>query len=365
MIDEFFYLVSMDSITFHEEKVAEYLKKQLLSLGFEVTEDHAQDHYNGTANNLYGYLKGTIPGTPILFSSHMDTVEPGVHKKAVIHEDGTITSDGTTILGADDISGIVAILEALRIIKETQTEHRDIEVLFTIAEEAYLKGSEVFDFSMIKAKDAYVLDLSGAIGEAAITAPSLISFQVDFYGKESHAGFAPESGIHAIKMAADAITKIKVGHVDSESTVNIGTILGGTATNIVPKQCGFQGEIRSFDHRLALENEKKIKEICEQSASAFGGCMEFQSIIHLYAYETAENSTVVRYFREATKKVGIEMKLVPTFGGSDNNNFMRHGINGIVLACGMHNAHSCKEYTTRNDLEKCASIVKELMICEG
>lgn len=111
MVDEFTYLVSLDSLTFHEDKIAHYLKKTLKSLGFQVVEDEAGSYYNGTANNIYGYLKGNISGSPILFSSHMDTVEPGINKKAIINQDGKIMSDGTTVLGADDISGIVAMYE--------------------------------------------------------------------------------------------------------------------------------------------------------------------------------------------------------------------------------------------------------------
>lgn len=104
MVDEFIALVSMDSLSYQEDKIAAYLKKQLISLGFEVVEDHAGAHYQGTANNIYGYLKGSIPGDALLFSAHMDTVAPGSNKKAILHEDGKITSDGTTVLGADDLS---------------------------------------------------------------------------------------------------------------------------------------------------------------------------------------------------------------------------------------------------------------------
>ena len=62
-----------------------------------------------------------MSGTPILLSGHMDTVAPGIGKKPVFHEDGTITSDGTTVLGADDLTGVIAILEGIRAVQEQKS----------------------------------------------------------------------------------------------------------------------------------------------------------------------------------------------------------------------------------------------------
>ena len=83
------------------------------------------------------------------------------------------------------MAGLVEILEGIRSVKEAGVPHRDIEILFTIAEELYIKGSSVFDFSKVRAKEAYVLDISGPVGSAAYKAPSLISYQVVVTGKAS------------------------------------------------------------------------------------------------------------------------------------------------------------------------------------
>ena len=183
LTDKFCRLVSIDSVPFQERTMADVLKKELSDLGFEVTEDNTGELYHGSCGNVYGYLQGDLEGDPILFSAHMDTVEPGKGKKAMLREDGTITSDETTVLGADDLSGVVSILEAVRSILEKGIPHRSIEVLFTYAEEVYIRGSEVFDFSMVKAKEAYVLDLDDAVGTAAFKAPTLVSFTARFLGK--------------------------------------------------------------------------------------------------------------------------------------------------------------------------------------
>ncbi len=361
LVKEFCNLVSIDALPYKEREMAEVLKGYLTELGFEVTEDKAGEYYEGNCGNVYGYLPGTLEGPPLLFSAHMDTVEPGNNKRAIVHLDGTITSDGTTVLGADDLSGVVAILEAIRTIKEQGLEHRSIEVLFTIAEEVYIRGSEVFDYSKIKAKEAYVLDLDGTIGTAAIAAPTLVSFTAKITGRAAHAGFAPEEGIHAIMVAARAINKIKQGRIDENTTVNIGTISGGKAKNVVPDLCVLQGEIRSLSHEKAVALGEEIKSVFDEVVREHEAGLEYTTSFGCIAYEVSPKHSVVKRFEKVCQDFSCETKLIQTFGGSDNNNFLKNGITGIVLACAMHQVHSVKEYTTIKELEKCCSIVCGLM----
>lgn len=361
LTEEFCKLVSIDSSSFKEREMADLLTAYLTELGFEVTEDKAYEHYDGNAGNIYGFLKGDIEGDPILFSAHMDTVEPGSGKKAVVHEDGTITSDGTTVLGADDLSGVVAILEAVRTIKEEGLSHRSIEVLFTIAEEVYIRRSEVFDYSQIQAKEAYVLDLSGPVGTAALKAPTLVSFEARFTGKAAHAGFAPEKGIHAISVAAEAITAIRQGRIDEETTVNVGTIEGGLARNIVPENCILKGEVRSLNHDKSLAEVEKIREIFKATADLRGAALDFETSFGCIAYDVDREHEVVNRFELACRELGYKTDYIATFGGSDNNNFVRNGITGIVMACGMNEVHSCKEYTHVEELKRCSNITLKLM----
>ena len=186
----------------------------------------------------------------------MDAVEPWSGKKSVLEKDGTIHSAGDTVLGADDISGILEILYCVQLVLDSGKPHKKIEILFTIGEELYVKGSDVFDYSKVTAKQAYVLDLS------------------------------------------------------EETTFNIGTIQGGTATNIMPDCCV------------------------------------------LTAYETPLESKSVTDFQKACEILGFSGELTGTFGGSDNNSFAKNGIEGLVLSNGMYNAHSTREYTTVDDLYK-------------
>lgn len=367
-------MVEFDSETYHERELADYLTEELKELGFEVWEDDAGIRLKESvagygsqtpAGNLYGFLKGTADAPPILLSAHMDTVRPGIGKRAVEDENGVITSEGDTVLGADDLSGIAAILEAVRVAKEQDLSCPDIEVLFPVAEENYGKGSQLLDYSRIRSKQAYVFDLSGEIGLAATAAPTLISFEIRVKGRNAHAGFCPELGINAIEIGAHAIAQVKQGWVDEETTVNIGRISGGKQTNIVSDECIALGEIRSLKDHRAMEELEKLKDIFEQTAARFQGSVEFKYEKQIEAYEIGEEEEVVKRFRRVCKELHLKAETRYTLGGSDNNHFVRNGIRGIVVACGMNEVHTPKEFTTVKQLEKSAALALGLITADS
>ena len=151
MIDEkriadfFAELVSIDSPSLEECEMADTLKAKFAEIGVNFTEDHTQEQTGSNAGNLFARIPGSIDGAPVLFAAHMDTVEPAKGKKAVFHDDGTVTSDGTTVLGADDLAGVTAIYEAVRHITEAGAPHSPIEILISTGEELYCKGANAFD----------------------------------------------------------------------------------------------------------------------------------------------------------------------------------------------------------------------------
>lgn len=353
-------LARYDSLSFHERKVADRLKMELQVLGFEVTEDDTGLHYGGECGNLYGFLKGTTNQKPVLFSAHMDTVEPGLSKKPQIR-DGRITSDGTSVLGADDLCGIVEILEGIRLACRNPEGHGDIEVLFTVGEEAYGKGSKAFDYSLIRSREAYVLDMSGAPGMAARKAPSIISFEARIEGKVAHAGFAPQNGINAIQAGTKAIAGLPQGSISEQTKLNIGTVNGGTANNIVAEHFACSGEIRSYDHKEALYTSRQVEEAFGEECGKIGATLHYEHTVHIEAYETPEEAPVCQCFQRACVQLGLPGQLKATHGGSDNNIFTKNGISGIVLSCGMYHTHSTAEYTSLNDLASGAELVAAII----
>ena len=363
LLSLFTRLVAIDSPSRGERRMCDAIQEILAGMDIETREDDAGEKIGGSAGNLYAYFDGDLDLPPILFSAHMDTVEPSSGKQAVIHEDGTITSAGNTVLGADDLSGVVSILEAIYTIKENGLPHRPIELSFDVSEETYCTGARYLDYSRIRSKEAYILDLSGNIGHASNQAPTILSFVLVFKGKAAHAAFAPEEGSHAVKAAAESISYIECGHV-GETTVNIGTIHGGTADNIIPDFCSVTGEIRSFSDSAAMNMLSKIENICRQHTEGKGVSLNLSYEKPLTAYHISEDRPVAERFKKVCAALNIQPVFRDTFGGSDNHHFVFNGLDGLVIASGMNACHSSDEYTTVNDLVRAAEITLSLMISE-
>ncbi len=379
---EFASLCSIDSVSYYERRMADYVSDLLKNLGFSVIEDDAADKLakerknadsgadpikdsDAPAGNLYGFLKGDLPGDPILLSAHLDTVHSGHGKEARFLPDGIIRGNGKSVLGSDDAAGIVEILEGIQSVLEAGRPRRDIEVLFTVAEEAHCRGSRVFDFSKIRSKEAYVLDLSGPVGTAAIKAPTILTFEAGVQGKAAHAGFAPEEGIHAIAIMCDAITRIPHGRMyagsEEEMTINIGSIRGDGQTNVVPASCNCAGEIRSCVHEQAMMMADQVEQEFMETAAWYQAKASFQKEVKVKAYQTPKESPAVQRFKRACSHLDLKGDCIRTFGGSDNNNFEQHDLNGIVLSCGMSDVHSVEEFVAFSDLVNGARLVAALI----
>lgn len=352
--------IKIDAESFHERKMADTLKEELLNLGFYVEEDHANEIYDSECGNIYGYLKGELKGS-VLLCAHMDTVSPGMNKKPIYDKDtNIITSDGTTVLGGDNLNNVVSILESIKYLKDNNIKHKDIEVVFTIAEEKHCRGIAAFDLSKIQSKEAYIFDMSGDVGSIALKAPSIIQFDLNIHGRAAHAGFEPERGLNSIQVLSNIISSLKQGRIDEETTMNIGKIEGGISTNIICEDCLCIGEVRSFNHQKALNQIEYIEQVVKEHLLD-GMSYTYDINVYLKAYELKDDNVVVNNFIEACKSIGIDSKLRTTFGGSDNNEIMNYGINGCVLSCGMYNVHSTKEYIKVDEVYKVIQIIKYLL----
>lgn len=351
---EFLELVAIDSPSWGEAAMAVVIRKKLEALGFQVIEDKV--------HNLYGYLPGQLDKEPVLFSAHMDTVEPAKGKEAICEDDGTIRSAGKAVLGADCLSGLVEILQGIRLVQQSGKEHRPVEVLISVAEEIYCQGASLFDFAQIKAKDSYVLDLTGPVGSAARRAPSLVSFVGTVKGRAAHSGMEPEKGINAIAIMAKVLSRLPQGHLDEETTCNVGWIQGGQMINIVPDSCTIQGEVRGYNHEKVMSVVEDIGRLLTQQANSCGAKDSFEYKIHIHSYATRMDSTVVQRFQQACQQLGLAGELTETFGGSDQNPLSQHGIQGIVLSNGMYKMHTTSEYTRVEDLWQGSRLVEALIL---
>ncbi|AIF54276.1 M20/M25/M40 family metallo-hydrolase [Pelosinus sp. UFO1] len=365
VLEEFFELVRIKCSTRDEREVADLLKARLKDLGLEVTEDNVGEKIGGNCGNVLAYSKGTLQDAPtLMLSAHMDCVEPcgGIEPQL---KDGVITSVGDTILGADDKAGIVAILEALRVIKEENISHGPIQVVFTVAEEGGLNGAKNIDPSLLKADFGYALDSSGAPGEVITMAPGQNSIMAVVHGKKAHAGVAPEEGINAIVVAGKALAQMQVGRIDFETTSNIGIISGGIATNIVPDVVELKCEARSRNMEKLEKQTLHMKETFEKVAVDNGARAEVKVNKAYGPYVLSEDAPVVKLAVNATESIGLTPEIKATGGGSDANFFNNYGVPTAVLGVGMNKVHTTDEYIKEIDLYNSAELVTALIKTAG
>ena len=362
LIDEFLELVQIDSPSSKEGNVAKVLVNKLEEIGLSVEVDNAGEIHGGETGNVIATLKGNREGKKILFSSHMDTVSPGIGIKPIIDEEaGIIKSDGTTVLGSDDKAGIAAILEGLRYIKENNIEHSDITVVFSIWEEGGLFGAKSLDYSKLDVDYGFVLDSGGSPGEIIVKAPGQDRIAVKIKGRPAHAGLQPEAGISAIMVASRAIENMNLLRIDEETTANIGIVKGGEATNIVMPELEIIAEARSLDEQKLDAQTSHMIEVFEKAAKEFGAEIEVE-ISRMYSpLNIDENDDIVEFTKKAFANLNIQGKTASTGGGSDTNVLNKNGIKAVNLGIGMKKAHTLEEYIAIEDLINSAKTVIEII----
>ncbi len=348
LVEYFLDLVRIDSPSAHEGEIAGKLEADLKSLGLEIAL-HDEMH------NVVAWLPGKGNGAGedfVLLSAHMDTVGKDTGIKPVIR-DGVIYSDGTTILGGDDKSGVAAIMEVLRTLAEhPETGHAPLEVVFSVQEEIGLLGAKhLRDTWKFKAKSGVVLDAGGPIGTIIVGAPTQQNISAVVHGRASHAGAEPEKGINAIQVAATAVLSMPLGRIDPETTANIGVIRGGTATNIVPDRVEMLGESRSHDEEKLNRQIERMQQALEDAAARFpGASVEIQIEPKYKGFRLTEETPVVRALAEAAKRAGFEPIFAIEGGGSDANIYNEVGMSVAVISTGMADVHTPKEHIAIVDM---------------
>lgn len=332
--------------------MVEYVKGFLRGLGLELREDNAAEIVGGDANNLVATLPANITGAPkIFFSAHFDTVEPNPNLKIIV-QDGIIKTDGTSILGADDKAGMSAILEAIRIVVENNLPHGQIQLLLTVCEEIGLRGARALDLSLVDSDFGFVYDTGPPVGTVITQTPTHDTMNIHLVGKPAHAGVEPEKGINAIQIAAHAISQMKLGRIDEETTANIGSIYGGQATNVVCPEVFITAEARSLNPDKVKAQVAHMTQLFEQAAQQFGGQAIIEIDRHYEGYTLTENDLPVQVVRRALHKLGMDAPMRPTGGGSDANVFIARGLPCCVVGTAHQKIHTHEEFVLIDDLAK-------------
>lgn len=355
-------LCLIDAPALKEVACAAFVRKHLEGMGLEVWEDDAGAQIGGNANNVIARLKGNTPGAPrVFFSAHLDTVEPTAGL-VIGEKDGVFFSQSDTILGADDKAGMAPAIEAVQCLIENSLPHGDVYLLFSVAEEIGLKGADALKINDLNLDFGFVLDTGPPVG--TFVTRTAYHDKIDFlvHGVPAHAGKDPEKGINALCVAADAVSRLKIGRVSPDTTSNLGIVSGGTAVNVVCPSVTIKGEARSLNLAELDQTIDEMKRQFTEAATRWGTTVDIDHKRHYDAYDLDPQSRVVQTAQRAAAKLGLAGTLRTTLGGSDANVYNAKGVPTIVLGTGMEKIHTHDEFVSRADLVKTAELAVELAL---
>jgi tripeptide aminopeptidase len=360
ILDLFTELASVPSPSGEERAVADLVLRYLRDCGVTVEEDGAGPGIGSTMGNLYARLEPSAAGEPLFFCAHLDTVPPTAAIEPVV-DDGVIRNGTGTILGADNKAAVAAILEATRRLVGEGRPHAGVELLFTPKEEVGLVGAYAFDHTRLGARTGYVYDQAAPIGVVILGAPYSQSLEVTFHGRAAHSGMHPEDGRSAIAAAARAISEMRLGRVDADSTANVGTITGGTATNIVPEWCTFVAEARSHDERKLADLVQEMQDAITFAAGVAECDVETVGRKSYRGYRFARSDRAVVLAARALAQCGHEVTYDFSGGAADANVFNERGFECVNLANGMTDIHTADEHIAVADLEAMVDVTLALV----
>jgi tripeptide aminopeptidase len=360
VLDLFVELASVPSPSGRERGVADRVLAYLRDCGLDADEDASGAATGSDAGNLFARLEPTAAGRPIFLCAHLDTVPPTDAVEPVV-EDGVVRNARPAILGGDNKAAVAVMLEAARRVLAESRPHAGLELVFTTKEEVGLVGAYAFDHTRLSAQVGYVYDQAAPLGDVVLGAPSAQQLDVTFHGRAAHAGMYPEEGRSAIAAAARAVSELRLGRIDEETTANVGQIGGGTAANIVPEWCSFVAEARSHDERKLAELLREMQDAITFAAGVAECEVETRLTRSYRAYRFKRGDEAVRLAADALQRSGFEPAYGLSGGAADANVFNERGLQCVNLANGMAEIHTPDEHIAVADLEAMVEVTLALL----
>lgn len=371
LADIFTELCEIESPSQQEGKISARLKQIFSDLGAtEIYEDDSADATNSECGNLIIRFPGQ--GTRkdqegFFLSCHMDTVQPATGIK-VVRTGDIFTSKGDTILGGDDKSGIAAIIEMFKLLRENKASYPPIEIVLTVCEELGLVGSHNLNPENITTPYGYALDSTG-IDLVVVAAPATNKFEITVTGKAAHAGLSPETGVSALQLTAQALSQLKVGRLDEDTTRNFGEINGGVAFNIIPETVTLKGEVRSHDEKQLTKYVEEIHQAFNAAIAGWRPDEHTREVKPQYVFTQTggypalrleQDSEVITRITRAAQAISKKLDYIRAGGGSDANVFFGNGLPTAIIATGMNKVHTTDEDIDLNDLVSLTELLYSL-----
>lgn len=326
------------------------------SIGFVAHVDTAD--FN--AENIQPQVHLNYDGEDVLLNSElglMMRVEEFPNLKNYIGQT-LITTDGTTLLGADDKAGLVSILEAaIDLLVTPEIPHGDIWVAFGPDEEIG-KGAHRFKAERMPAQFAYTLD-SGVVGKLEYETFNAARAVVKINGTSVHPGQAKDVMVNALAEAAKLFSKLPEQEVPEKTS-------GYEGFYMLAKQSGNIGMVEAEyiirDHSMEnfQERKKNFAKIVEERNATYDipriECHIYDEYFNMYEV-LKEDMTSVEVAKEAYRQCGIEPDIQPFRGGTDGCIITFKGIPTPNLFTGAENLHGQYEFVTLESMEKAKEVV--------
>lgn len=375
--------------TMKQKNLGKLLVEELLAMG--INDAELDEH---------GYVYATIPSNTtkqvpvICFCSHMDTspdcsgenVNPVIHAKyngqdIILPNDKTqiikfaehpalaaqigndiITTDGTTLLGADNKAGVAEIMDAANyLISHPEVKHGKIRILFTPDEEIG-RGTDKVDMKKLAADFGYTMD-GETVGHIENETFSADGVSLKIFGFPTHPGFAKNKMQHAIKIAAEIVNRIPKNKTP-EATEKKEPFMHPVAINGGLEMVEIKWIIRAFDTPTLKELEKELEEITKSVLSDYGKCSYEFKVTEQYRNMKDVLDTcpeVVNYALEAIKRTGVTPVLSSIRGGTDGSRLSFMGLPCPNIYAGEHAFHSKQEWVSVQDMEKATQTIVHLV----
>jgi len=297
----------------------------------------------------------------LLLCAHLDTVQLQAPIEPVL-VDGVWENANEGILGADNKAAIAVMLALARHVVRDGAPV-DLELLFTVGEETALAGARALDASCLRSDFGYVFDHASPIGEVIVASPTHFRLEASFRGVAAHAGIRPELGRSAILAAARAIASMCIGRVDEETTVNVGTISGGTAMNVVPDHSSFVAEVRSLSEERAETMAAEVVDRVHEAANMPDcDCDADVAVERMFSgYRLPPSAPAVRAAEASLRACGHEPLRIASGGASDANALIAKGLQTVNLANGTERNHEPGERVSEAALEQMLGVALALL----
>jgi tripeptide aminopeptidase len=344
-----------------EKLVAERIVKHLRDAGcpndaIAFDTAHTKTPLKGNVGNLIVKLPGTMPGPRRLLMAHMDTVPVCLGSKPVVAGRFVKSADPATGLGADDRSGCAVVLATAVEILRRKLPHPPLTFLFAIQEEVGLYGARFVKAADLgRPKLAFNFD-GGAVEKITVGATGGHRLDIRIAGTPSHAGVAPEKGVSALAIASLAIASLVndgwhglVEKKGKRGTSNVGTIHGGSATNVVAESATLKAEARGHDpafrNQIVKAIETAFKDAAKRIKSVDGktGKVTIAGRLDYEAFRLDDDEPCVVAAEAAVKAIGLVPRREISNGGLDANWMAANGIPTVTLGCGQMEIHTTNE----------------------